>query len=85
MFCTTNLPLLSITRFLSCTQEQNIIRPLSSAWYVKQHISFSDVLTGVRLHFWQQNYFSTSSHKQEVDNLAWRKLNLLYLLARVAA
>jgi len=65
--------------------EQNIIRPLSSAWYAKQHISFSDVLTGARLHIWQQNNFYTSYQNQEVDKLGGRKINLLYLLARTAA
>ena len=65
--------------------ERGLIKPMHSAWYVKQHISFSDILTGVRLYIWRHNNFYTSPQKADVQKFARLNPNILYLLARAAA
>lgn len=65
--------------------EQGWIKPMGSAWYVKQHITFSDILTTVRLYIWQHNELLTTLKKGEVKNYVRLNPNILYLLARAAA
>jgi hypothetical protein len=56
------LALFSITTLfaLQLSKTQQLV-PRNTAWYQKQNITFSDVLTQVRYHIWAENYFAMSN------------------------
>lgn len=55
------------------------------AWYQKSHPTFSDAIAAVRTHIWRENYFSTSSFKDNIDNLKTKYFSILVDIATRAA
>lgn len=58
-----------VTLWAHKLQQHQGIESKSSAWYNKQHPTFSDALALVRQQIWQAQKFSTSPLKAEVNNL----------------
>lgn len=62
-----------------CEQEKMPLQ--TTAWYQKQHYTFSDALAAVRQQIWAASKFSTSSKTRQVDNLKAKIRYLEQLLA----
>lgn len=54
-----------ITLMADALASQGGLSVRQSAWYAKEHPTFSDALAGVRVGLWQQVYFSMSTRKTE--------------------
>lgn len=61
------------------------LQPLTTAWYSKSHLTFSDVLTAVRTHIWQHNNLSTSPLEGQVQNSTLTLRYLWQVLTTTAA
>ncbi|MGB3617194.1 MAG: transposase, partial [Catalinimonas sp.] len=48
--------------------EHEPLKPLTTAWYSKRHVSFSDALTQVRMRIWQHNDLTTSALDGQVGS-----------------
>lgn len=58
-----------VTLWADKLQQQQGIEAQSSAWYFKKYPTFSDAIALVRQQIWQDQKFSTSPLKVEVNNL----------------
>jgi len=66
-------------------QRRYRVRPPSTAWYVKQDITFSDAIATIRRLLWVKTIFGTSAHNNHIAKLP-RSLRVLLLdcLSRAA-
>lgn len=58
-----------VTLMADALARQRRLSVRRSAWYAKDHPTFSDALASVRLRLWQQVYFSMSTRKTETLNI----------------
>ncbi len=67
-----------VSLILNTHQRRYRVRPPSTAWYVKQDITFSDAITTVRRLLWAKTIFGTSAHNDHIAKLP-RPLRTLLL------
>lgn len=80
------LALFSIVCLLAHTLHKlEPIHPNTTAWYKKQHITFSDVLSTVRLEIWSKGELSISPFEGDIDNYSHRIRYLHFLLTQAVA
>ncbi len=54
------------------------LKPRQSAWYVKEHIAFSDALSAVRQAIWRSQVFSMSSSEPDIAKIPRPLLQRLF-------
>jgi len=65
--------------------QEEKLNPISTIWYEKQDVTFSDVLTFVRTHIWQAKYLNNSNLNSDIIELNLEHLKgLLFQLASAA-
>lgn len=74
-----------VTLWVNDMQKQKGIKVQSSAWYQKQHPTFSDAIASVRTRIWQNQKFLTSNKTGEVNNLNEPLISHLYAMMTRAA
>ena len=77
------LALFSLTTLIALKlSKTQTLMPRESAWYRKENITFSDVITQVRYHIWAENYFAMSTQHHDCIKL---DLNICQTLFRQLA
>ena len=71
--------------FANLLHQQQHIEPNHTAWYTKKGVTFSDVLTAVRLEIFHENQLFTSSQNSLVDNYQSKIKSLWFILTQAAA
>ena len=61
------------------------ILPKTTAWYKKEHVTFSDVLAEVRFEIWRNAKLSISHFKPDIDSYSARIRHLWFLLTQAVA
>ena len=61
------------------------LRPIATAWYKKEHITFSDVLSAVRAEILQEDKFSIRPQKNLIENYRERIRYLRFLVTQAVA
>lgn len=56
-----------VTLWANCLHKKGKLIINKTAWYPKQHITFSDAIAAVRRHIYDQNHFLTSTKNTEVN------------------
>ncbi len=73
------------TLWADTLQKQNLLQLHPTAWYKKQHPTFSDAIASVRHQIWQNQILSMSDFKKDIHNLSRTWINHLIIMATRAA
>ncbi len=68
--------------FANTLHKRHPIRPNTTAWYKKQKITFSDVLSAVRLEIWAKSKLSISLFKDDIGSFSAKIRYLQFLLTQ---
>ncbi len=71
--------------FANTIHKRRPIRPNTTAWYKKQKITFSDVLSAVRLEIWAKSKLSISLFKADIGSFSAKIRYLQFLLTQAVS